>query len=57
MALSLGEFFAHANASSHEAEWMTKEQLALTEELAQVKEQLANQAQGFFIWKKTLSRS
>jgi len=38
LALSLGEFFAHANVSSHEAELKTKEQLALAEELARVKE-------------------
>jgi len=41
LALSLGEFL------SHEAEFKTKEQLALAEELALVKEQLAQQAQVF----------
>jgi len=41
LALSFGEFFAHANSSSHEAELKTKEQLALAEELALVKEELA----------------
>ena len=55
LALSLGEFFAQANASSHEAELETKEQLALVEELALVKEQLANQAQGFFIHETALT--
>jgi len=42
LALNLGEFFAKANACSHEAELKAKEQLALAEELALVKEQLAN---------------
>jgi len=49
MALSLGEFLARANSSSHEDELKTKEQQALTDELAQVKEQLANQAQRIFV--------
>jgi len=44
LALSVGEFFAQANASSHEVELKTKEQLAFVKELALVKEQLANQA-------------
>jgi len=48
LALSLGEFFAQVDTFSQEAESKTKEQLALAEELALVKEQLANQAQGFF---------
>ena len=34
LALSLGEFFAQVNASSHEVELKTKEQLAFVEELA-----------------------
>ena len=45
---SHGEFFAQADAFSHEAESKAKEQLALAEELALVKEQLAQQAQVFF---------
>jgi len=42
LALNLGEFFAQVDAFSHEAESKAKEQLAL------VKEQLAQQAQVFF---------
>ena len=34
----------------------TKEQEALADELAQVKEQLANQAQRFFIWETALTQ-
>jgi len=41
LALSLREFFARANSSSHEAELKTKEQQVLAEELALVKEQMA----------------
>jgi len=48
LALNFGEFFAQANAFSHEVESKAKEQLALAEELALVKEQLAQQAQVFF---------
>ena len=48
LALSFGELFAQADAFSHEAESKAKEQLALVEELALVKEQLAQQAQVFF---------
>jgi len=55
LALSLGEFFAQAHASSHEIELKAKEQLTLVEELALVKEQLANQAQGFFIRETALT--
>jgi len=55
LALNLSEFFAQAHTSSHEAELKTKEQLALAEELALVKEQLANQAQGFFIRETALT--
>jgi len=39
MTLSLGDFFARSNSSSHEAEMKTKEQQALADELARVKEQ------------------
>jgi len=56
LALSLGEFFAQANASSREAELKAKEQMALAEELALVKMQLANQAQTFFIRKTALTQ-
>jgi len=56
MALSLGEFFARANSSSHEAELKTKEQQALIDELTRVKEQLANQAQSFFIRETALTQ-
>jgi len=42
MALSLGGFFAHAKSSFHQAEVKAKEQQALTDELALVKEQMAN---------------
>ena len=56
LALSLGEFFAHANSSSHKAELKTKEQQALAEDLARVKEQLANQAQSFFIRETALTQ-
>jgi len=55
LAFSLGEFFAQANTFSHEAESKAKEQLALAEELALVKEQLANQLQGFFIRETALT--
>jgi len=55
MALSLGEFFARANSSSHKVELKTKEQQALADELARVKEQLANQAQSFFIRETALT--
>jgi len=48
LALSFGEFFTQDDAFSHEAESKAKEQLALAEELALVKEQLAQQAQVFF---------
>jgi len=56
LALSLGEFLAQANASSHEVELKAKEQLALAEELALAKEQLAKQAQGFFIRETALNQ-
>jgi len=56
MALNLGEFFARANSSSHEAELKTREQQALADELARVKEQLANQAQSFFIRETALTQ-
>jgi len=41
LALGVGEFLALANAFSHEAQSNVKEQRALAEELALVKEQLA----------------
>jgi len=47
LTLSLGEFFAQADGFSHEVESKAKEQLDLAEELALVKEQLAQQAQVF----------
>jgi len=56
LALNLVEFFAQANAFSHEAESKAKEKLALAEELALVKEPLANQAQGFFIRETALNQ-
>ena len=56
LALSLGEFFARAKSSSHEAELKTKEQQALSEELALVKEQMAKQAQSFFIRETALTQ-
>jgi len=49
MALSLGGLLARASFSSYQAEVRAKEQHALTNELAQVKEQTAAQAQRFFI--------
>jgi len=49
MTLSLGGFFARANSSTHQAEVKAKEQQALSDELAQLKEQMAKQAQRFFI--------
>jgi len=48
--------FAPANSSSHEAELKTKKQQALADELARVKEQLANQAQSFFIRETALTQ-
>ena len=56
MALILKEFFARANSSFHEAELKTKEQQALADELVQVKEQLANQVQRFFVRETTLTQ-
>jgi len=56
MALSLGEFFARANSSSHENKMKTKEQQALADELSRVKEQQANQAQRFFIRETALTQ-
>jgi len=56
LALSFGEFFAQADTFSHEAESKTKEQLALAEELALVKEQLAKQAHVSFNRETTLNQ-
>jgi len=44
LALSLGEFLSQLDAFSHEVESKAKEQMALAEELALAKEQLAQQA-------------
>jgi len=55
MALSLGGFLARTNSSSHQAEVKAKEQQALTEELVLVKEQMAKQAQRFFIQEAALT--
>ena len=56
LALNLGEFFAQVDAFSHEAESKAKEKLALAEELALVKEQLAQQAQVFSNCETVLNR-
>jgi len=55
MALSLGGLLARANSSSHQAEVRAKEQQALTDELAMVKEQMAKQTQRFFIQEASLT--
>ena len=57
MALSLGGVLARAIFSSHQAEVRAKEQQALANELAQVKEQMAAQAQRFFIQEATLTEA
>ena len=56
IALSLGGFFARVNSSFHQVEAKTKEQQALIDELAQVKEQMAKQAQHFFIQETALTQ-
>jgi len=56
MSLSLGGFFARATSYFHQAEAKTKKQQALTDELAQVKEQMTNQAQRFFVQETTLTQ-
>jgi len=48
-ALSLGGFLARTSSSFHQAEVKAKEHQALADELALVKEQMAKEAQHFFI--------
>ena len=55
MTLSLGGLLARANSSSHQAEVRAKEQQALADELDTMKEQMARQAQRFFIQEAALT--
>jgi len=55
IALSLGGFLTRANSSFHQAEVKAKEKQALADELVLVKEQMAKQAQRFFIQEAALT--
>jgi len=54
ITLNLGGFFARANSLLHQSEAKAKEHQALADELAVVKEQMANQAYRFFIQEAAL---